>query len=131
MSWPGWESFVPQSGTAPACVSETRRPGRIRGAQPTEVDGHLFPSKREADRYAELRLEEHSGAVFDLRLQFRFPLDVQGTTIGHYVADFVYTRNSEKVPFTVVEDVKGWRTEMYRWKKKHFEAQYGLTIQEV
>jgi hypothetical protein len=31
----------------------------------------------------------------------------------------------------VVEDVKGMRTPMYRWKKKHVEAQYGITITEV
>ena len=31
----------------------------------------------------------------------------------------------------VVEDVKGFKTPLYRWKKKHVEAQYGITVTEV
>jgi hypothetical protein len=31
----------------------------------------------------------------------------------------------------VVEDVKGFKTELYRWKKKHVEAQYGIEIVEI
>jgi hypothetical protein len=27
--------------------------------------------------------------------------------------------------------VKGFKTPLYRWKKKHVEAQYGITIREV
>jgi hypothetical protein len=31
----------------------------------------------------------------------------------------------------VVEDVKGMRTPMYSWKKKHVEAEHGVTIVEI
>lgn len=31
----------------------------------------------------------------------------------------------------VVEDCKGMRTEIYQRSKKHFEAQYGITITET
>jgi hypothetical protein len=31
----------------------------------------------------------------------------------------------------VVEDVKGFKTPLYRWKKKHFEAQHGIQIREI
>lgn len=31
----------------------------------------------------------------------------------------------------VVEDVKGFKTPLYKWKKKHVEAQYGITIREI
>ncbi len=62
--------------------------------------------------------------------------------VGHYIADFVYTTSSprcfkEEGNFStlakdvVVDDVKGFRTELYKWKKKHFEAQYQLPITEV
>jgi hypothetical protein len=93
------------------------------------VDGHLFPSKREADRYQELRLLEQQGLIEELRLQFRFPLEVKETLIGHWVADFTYT--DAETGALVVEDAKGVRTELYRWKRRHFEAQYGLQIREV
>lgn len=82
---------------------------------------------REAERYVALRIEEHAGNISDLRLQVTFPLVVNAIAIGSYRADFVYRRGGQ----VVVEDAKGFRTEMYRWKRRHFEAQYGLGIREV
>lgn len=101
-----------------------------------------FMSRREAVRYTQLRADELAGNIQHLTLQVRMPLLVSGRTgalavkvtlIGHYVADFFY---SEPEPGReswrpVYEDCKGFRTEMYRWKKKHFEAQYGLAIRET
>lgn len=126
MSWPGWEDFDPKSPSAHE-QALTKRQARVRGAIPTEIDGHLFPSKHEAERYALLRQEERAGLISDLRLQFPFRLDVNGINIGLYVADFVYTRDGHPI----VEDAKGFRTEMFRWKRRHFEAQYSLRIQET
>ncbi len=115
-------------------------------AKRTEVDGIVFASQREARRYQELRLLERAGEISDLELQPRFPLSVPSTsgyvrraakalaqggmfTIGEYRADFKY-RDWKTVPY-VVEDAKGFRTPLYRWKKKHVEAQYGIQIREV
>ena len=42
-------------------------------------------------------------------------------------ADFVYIENGRKV----VEDAKGVRTQLYQWKRRHFEIQYGMPITEV
>ncbi len=113
-------------------------------AQPTEVDGIRFHSKKEAHRYVELKLLEKAGHIARLKLQQRFELvtpltdlraDVKNlervVCIGHYVADFCYDLLAPQVTRFVVEDVKGWKTPMYRWKKKHFEAQYGIAITEI
>lgn len=106
------------------------------GAQRTEVDGISFASKREAARYGELKLLERAGEIRGLALQPPYALLVPMLKdpleafkhVGTYVADFVYyTKSGEKV----VEDVKGFKTPLYRWKKKHVEAQYGITIREV
>ena len=97
------------------------------GAVPTVVDGVRFASKREAARYRELRLLERAGEIARLELQPRYPLSVSGETIGSYVADFRYVRAGVEV----VEDVKGVKTPMYRWKKKHLRAEYGVEIEEV
>jgi hypothetical protein len=48
-----------------------------------------------------------------------------------YVADFSYVDNVPPHPMTVVEDVKGFRTPLYRLKKKLIEAQYGIAITEI
>ena len=102
-------------------------------AIPTTVDGIKFPSKREAKRWGELRLLEKAGKITGLRRQVPFNLVVclEGpgtrTTIGKYIADFVYFEDRKPV----VEDCKGFRTALYRRSKKHMEAQYGIQIRET
>ena len=105
------------------------------GAIPTTVDGIRFDSKAEAKRYGELKLLEKAGEIKELQLQPRFELmapergsgfDVR---IGDYVADFRYREGPKGL--LKIEDVKGVKTALYRWKKKHVEAQYGITITEI
>lgn len=108
------------------------------GAVRTEVDGLKFHSKREAKRYQELRLLEKAGEVKELILQPRFPLLVPGrgnggayerVHLGDYVADFRYRLGPRGL--LMIEDVKGFKTPLYKWKKRHVEAQYGITVTEV
>ncbi len=82
------------------------------GATRTEIDGHIFSSRAEASRYAELRLLERAGQIADLRLQPRFVLqpafvDNKGRRqpAVRYTADFAYREPMN--PREVVEEVKG------------------------
>ena len=94
----------------------------------TEVDGIVFDSKREAERYLELKLLERAGAIQDLILQPSFDLIVQGgKVIGKYYADFKY-RVGQSV---VIEDAKGEKTDVYKLKKKIVEAVHHIKIVEV
>lgn len=94
----------------------------------TEKNGQTFDSKWEAERFEQLRLMEAAGEIVELRAQVPFPLMVGDTLIGAYVADAVYlTADGRKV----VEDAKGCKTPLYRWKAKHFRIQYGFPITEV
>ena len=114
-------------------------------ATPTVVRGTRFASKKEAARYQELCLLEKAGQIEDLELQPVFPLYVPSTSgkalraakamaqgcsfrIGEYRGDFAYY--DSRVNGRVVEDVKGFKTPLYKWKKRHVEAQYGITIRE-
>jgi hypothetical protein len=112
-----------------------RRNGHKFNAVRTEIDGHTFASKAEAKRYAELKLLEKAGKIGHLSLQPRYMLLVwdcekkQDVQVGHYVADFSYWDMSEGK--TVVEDVKGVKTPIYRLKKKMVEHRYGITITEI
>lgn len=103
-----------------------------------------FDSKKEAHRYDELMLMKQAGMIRDLKLQVRFCL-IEGfkTPEGvkhngeYYVADFVYERktapdcNGDVHWLKVVEDVKGYRTQVYRNKAKLFRERYGFSITEV
>ena len=130
----------------PICIPTRRR--NKYGAKAALVNGIRFASQKEAARYLELVLLERAGEIWDLELQPRFPLHAPSTSgyamraakalaeggtflIGHYVADFKY-RDANTVPY-VVEDVKSpaTRTALYRWKKRHLMAQYGIDIKEV
>jgi hypothetical protein len=112
----------------------TPKPRKYRN-QPVEVDGVRFDSKREAQRYQSLMVAYKAGRISDLELQVRFDLHApNGDLIGRYVADFTYRLVAPGMAThgrLFVEDAKGVRTPLYRWKKKHFEAEYGLRILEV
>ena len=101
----------------------------------TEIDGIIFDSKKEANRYCELKLMERAGEITDLRRQVRYeinqPYEIAGKKIRgiYYVADFVYYDNETGEP--IVEDVKGMRTDVYKIKKKLFESKYNIEIKEV
>lgn len=106
-------------------------------AKKTELDGITFDSKAEAKRYSELKLLKRAGEIEALSLQPRFVLQ-EGYISGEgkrvrpitYIADFAYI--DKKTGKTIVEDVKGMRTSVYKLKKKLFEkTHYPLTIKEI
>jgi hypothetical protein len=103
----------------------------------TTVDGIVFDSKKEAARYQELRLLERAGEIQDLRCQVPFELvpaqrDAKGKLVERpvkYLADFVYQdcATGERV----VEDVKGYRTDVYKIKRRLMNHLYGIDIKET
>ena len=97
------------------------------GNRRTVVDGIAFDSAAEARRYQELRLLERAGEISGLELQPRYPLEVNEQLVTTYFADFRYLDHG----IEVVEDVKGWRTPVYRLKKKFMKAVYGIEVREV
>ena len=104
-------------------------------ATKTVVDGITFDSKKEAKRYAELKLMERAGAIRDLQRQVRYELipafdcDGKHYRSATYIADFVYT--DVKTGKKIVEDVKGMRTDVYKLKAKMFAHRYGVSILET
>lgn len=110
-----------------ALVSGKGKPSKYHN-EPIVVDGIRFDSTAEGTRYWELSRLLEAGEITCLELQVKYPLAVQGVVIGHYVADFRYLDLDGNV---VVEDTKGVRTPIYKWKKKHLKAQYGIDILET
>jgi hypothetical protein len=102
-------------------------------AKKTTVDGITFDSRKEAARYVTLKDMEEEGLIGNLRRQVRYELvpafDVDGRHYRpvFYVADFVYVEDGK----TVVEDVKGVKTDVYKLKSKLFARRYGMSIRET
>jgi hypothetical protein len=93
-------------------------------AKRTALDGINFHSKGEAKRYSELKLLEAAGVISELRTQVRFPLTAASAKIGDYVADFTYAENGVHI----TEDFKGPETALFRWKRKHLLAEWGIEL---
>lgn len=98
-------------------------------ASKTEIDGIVFDSKKEAARYKELQLLLKAGVIGLLELQVPYELNEGGSHSLKYVADFVYIRTDtgEKV----VEDTKGFRTAIYKKKRKLMKKIHGIEIREL
>lgn len=101
-----------------------------------EIDGIKFDSKKESKRYSELKILEKANEISELRTQVKFELQPSfkknGKTIRkiEYIADFTYYDN--KLNKYIVEDTKGYRTDVYKLKKKLFEYKYPhLSIKEL
>ena len=98
-------------------------------------DGIEFDSKKEATRYSQLKILEKAGLIKNLELQKVFELQEGFKLNGKsyrkitYVADFYYYDNHLKR--YVVEDVKGYKTEVYKLKKKMFMYKYQVELIEV
>ncbi len=95
-----------------------------------------YASKRESRRASELRQKFLAGHIQDLREQVVFELlpkqvdELTGRCLERackYVADFVYVQDGRRV----VEDSKGFRTEVYRIKKKLMLYIHGIKIFET
>lgn len=106
------------------------------GNKKCKIDGYTFDSQKEGHRYAELKILLRQGKIRGLEMQKEYELvpsyidGVTGKRVRpvYYKADFVY--EDVETGKTVIEDVKGYRTEGYKIKKKLMGSK-GLYITEV
>lgn len=118
-------------------------------AKKTLINGVVFDSEKEAQRWLDLREQEKQGLISDLRRQVKFvviPEHREAPTIGKrggvkkgkiierecaYIADFVYIKDGQKI----VEDVKGYRGggayAVFKIKKKLMLHVWGIQIKEI
>ena len=99
-------------------------------AKRTEVNGIIFDSKIEADRFLQLQLLEKSDTIDSLKLQPEFqisqgwinPQTGEKVRSRFYVGDFMY--HDKILERVVVEDVKGMETPEFRLKWDLVKSQY-------
>jgi len=103
-------------------------------AKKVKLDGITFDSKREAAHYMDLRLLERAGKVNAIQVHPRLDLHAHGEDgikrkIGQAELDFSYWDCERKQRRWI--DVKGMDLPLSQWKRKHIEAQYGITVEIV
>ena len=100
-----------------------------------EYHGIKFDSKKEMAYYIKLELLEQKGIIKDLELQKSFELQpsfkLNGKTYKKitYRADFSYVSVQDNKIHIV--DTKGFRTDVYKLKRKMFAYKYGIEIEEI
>lgn len=92
------------------------------GARVTVIDGVRFDSKKEAMRWQELLHLEAAGMIAKLERQVAIPLTVCGIKVATYRADYMYEMDGQ----TVVEDAKGYQTDVFKLKWKIAQALHPL-----
>ena len=99
------------------------------GNKRTVVNGVVFDSKHEAERWQELCIMANAGAIKNLQRQVKFEIlpKTDKYRARHYIADFAYWENGR----LVVEDAKGAKTQVYLLKKAMMYQRYGIDIHEV
>jgi hypothetical protein len=88
--------------------------------------GEKFDSKKELSRFRALQLLAKAGEIWDLKRQVKYEINYGKFHICNYIADFTYMTKAGQV----VEDVKGFKTPVYRLKKKLMLGLLGISILE-
>ena len=126
---------VSKTATAPLPESKKAKQGKPAAkqskyfAEKTTIDGLVFDSKKEADRWTHLSLLQRAGGITGLRRQVSLAVDINGKRICRYIADFCYFEQGREV----VEDCKSTYTAklpVYVLKKKLVLAVLGIAIRE-
>ena len=99
------------------------------------ADGYEFDSKKERNYYLKLKTMQDLGLIKDLELQKEYILQdsfkINNKTRRKitYKADFSYVSTEDDKLHVV--DVKGFKTDVYKLKKKLFEYKYQIELEEV
>ncbi len=105
-----------------------------KGKEARTFDGITFDSKREMEVYRDwVRPQVAAGLLRNLQFQVKFALNIKTPTgfnirVGYYVADWTALDRQGRL---LILEAKGHRTPLYKWKKKHMEAEYGIRITEL
>ena len=101
-------------------------------SQKTEYNGRIYDSKKEAEYAKRLEWLRHaknkSERVDTIDYQVPYKIYIKNTYVFTYFADFRVVYADGRVE---VIDVKGYKTSIYRLKKKCVETYYDFKIIEV
>lgn len=120
------------NNTCKTCTDNNKCNSKYRNKK-SEYKGIKFDSKKEMIRYIVLEDMLKKGEIEDLQLQVPFvlipPFELNGKKYKgmRYIADFTYKKDG----ITVVEDVKGMKTDVYKIKKKLMAYTHNIEIKEV
>jgi Protein of unknown function (DUF1064) len=115
------------NGITPGIETHVHGTGKYKNRRVVLPNGDAFDSQGEYRRYLRLVALEADGLIRNLRHHVSFKLEVNDRDIATYVADFVYYVGDTKI----VEDFKGFATDIYKIKRKLMYAVHGIWIKQT
>jgi hypothetical protein len=102
----------------------------------SEIDGHTFDSKKEAEFYGSLKIKKNSGFIKDFKIQVQYDIMVNNIHIAYYYLDFQIENNDGSFEYI---DIKGKdkksnkfiKTSTFALKKKLVEVLYQIKIKMI
>jgi hypothetical protein len=99
----------------------------------SEIDGHTFDSKKEAEFYGSLKIKKNEGLIKDFKIQVQYDIVVNNIHIAYYYFDFQIENNDGSFEYI---DIKGKdkksnkfiKTSVFALKKRLVEAIYHIKI---
>lgn len=114
-------------------TAKTKKPRfNVAPKEQRTADGIVFDSRREMNRYLELKILERAGLIEDIVCQHVFVMYINGELFCEYTADFLYFDVDKKCD--IVEDVKSSGTQKdaaYRLRKKAAELYHNIKVIEI
>ena len=86
-----------------------------------EYNGRRYDSKLEAARAQELDLLKKAGEIVEIIPQYKIELRANGHLICNYYVDFYIEYKDGSI---VLEEIKGYETDVFRFKRRLLEALY-------
>jgi 7-keto-8-aminopelargonate synthetase-like enzyme len=132
-NYPGWQDSADLAAKLKESIKLARMNKRANkyNAKRVQVDGIWFDSKKEAARWAQLRLMQAAGLIANLIHHPEYPIEVNDIRICVVELDFTY--DDFRKNCAVHEDVKSapTKTPLSRLKHRLVEAVYGLKVTYV
>jgi hypothetical protein len=102
----------------------------------SEIDGHIFDSKKESEFYGSLKLKKQAGLIKDFKMQVKYDIVVNDIHIANYFLDFLVVNNDDTIEYI---DIKGKdsktnkfiKTGVFALKKRLVEAIYNIKISMI
>lgn len=97
------------------------------------VDGMLFDSKKESEFYIQckLRLRGRDIKIFARQVPFILNDAENGSTPVKLILDFIVWENDGSIRYIDIKPSEFFKTDTYKVKKRLFESQSGLKIEEI
>ena len=111
-------------------IAKPKKGNKYR-AKKTVIDGIKFDSQSEATYYGTLKLRKLSGDIKDFKRQVTYKIEINGSLICKYIADFVVYYPGGGIEVIDVKSIITANLQVFKLKQKLMKAVLGIDVKVV